>query len=110
MKYAKNPPAMKSPAVQVMKGTAHLRSRLYNPGAMKAHAWYTTQGAATKKVATRGVHSQMMEKPSIGSMIVSLPPGTPTLVSASVAGACTISHNCCEKMMHKRNATPKPIK
>src|SRR5690242_20299832 len=47
-KYAKQPPEMKSPAVQRMKGTAHFFSRLYKPGEINAQTWYRIQGDPTK--------------------------------------------------------------
>jgi len=75
---------------------------------MNAHTWYKTQGDATNSDITSGTFTQMMEKPSIGSLMTRTGGLTPIFLSASTAGARTISQSWLANTTHSRNAIPKP--
>src|SRR5438552_3620928 len=75
---------------------------------MKAQIWYTIHGDARKIEQSTGSLIQMMEKLSIGAVVVRRGGTTFKNFSASTAGALMMSHNWAEKTMLTMNATPTP--
>src|SRR5438132_5580116 len=99
---------MNRPAVLKMNGAAILRSFLYRPGEMKDQIWYTIHGDARKIEQSTGSLIQMMEKLSIGAVVVRRGGTTFKNFSASTAGCLMMSHNWDENTMLAMNAIPTP--
>src|SRR5579871_2471736 len=75
---------------------------------MKDQTCHPIQGAPKNSEATSGVHTQIMEKFSIGSIAIKRASGIPVALSATKPGAITMSNNFWLKITQSKKMTPKP--